>query len=172
LTASLTLVVMAGLPGSGKSTLALALGRALGWPVLDKDTLKSTLLAAGMEDLAAGRTSYDLFYALARDLFARQRLCVILDSPTFYPRQVETSVALAREANAALKVVLCLADSDVRAPRIAMRQRVASQPGAIVDAEDGDGLRRFAHLPADTLTVRTERPLAELLAEVRAYVAT
>lgn len=39
-----TLVVMAGLSGAGKSTLALALGRALGWPVLDKDSIKAPLL--------------------------------------------------------------------------------------------------------------------------------
>ncbi len=38
------LLLMAGHPGAGKSTLALAIGCALGWPVLDKDTLKSTLL--------------------------------------------------------------------------------------------------------------------------------
>jgi len=36
----LTLVLMAGLPGAGKTTLAYALGRELGWQVIDKDTYK------------------------------------------------------------------------------------------------------------------------------------
>ena len=40
------LVLMAGLPGGSKTMLALALGKELGWPVLDKDTVKTTLLEA------------------------------------------------------------------------------------------------------------------------------
>lgn len=39
-----TLVMFAGLPGTGKSTLALALGKSLGWPVIDKDILNAVLL--------------------------------------------------------------------------------------------------------------------------------
>jgi signal recognition particle GTPase len=45
-----TLLLMAGLPGAGKTTLALALGRILHWPVVDKDTLKSTLLLADIPE--------------------------------------------------------------------------------------------------------------------------
>jgi predicted ATPase len=42
-----TLVLMVGLPGAGKSTLALALGRALGWPVVDKDIFDAVARTAG-----------------------------------------------------------------------------------------------------------------------------
>src|SRR5579884_3196748 len=59
-----TLVLMAGAPGAGKTTLALAVGRALGWPVVDKDTLKSVLLTAAIANEVAGATSYRLLYAL------------------------------------------------------------------------------------------------------------
>ena len=52
--AGLTLVLMAGMPGSGKSSPALALGRLLNWPVVDKDTLKSTLLRARIPDDVSG----------------------------------------------------------------------------------------------------------------------
>jgi predicted kinase len=83
-----TLVLMAGLPGAGKTTLALALGRALGWPVVDKDTLKSPLLKLGIANEVAGPASYTLLLALARDLLVHQRLSVILDSPAAYPRVV------------------------------------------------------------------------------------
>ncbi|MGB3315402.1 MAG: AAA family ATPase [Albidovulum sp.] len=40
-----TAVIVTGLPASGKSTLARALGRALQWPVLDKDDFLEDLFA-------------------------------------------------------------------------------------------------------------------------------
>ncbi len=43
-----TLVLMAGPPGAGKTTLALAVSRALGWPVVDKDTLKGSTENRGL----------------------------------------------------------------------------------------------------------------------------
>lgn len=78
----LTLVLLAGMPGTGRTALALGIGRAFGWPVIDKDSLKSPLLAAGIAEELAGPASYALSYALVlelgRDLLARQRLSVIL----------------------------------------------------------------------------------------------
>ncbi|MEO7077131.1 MAG: AAA family ATPase [Ktedonobacterales bacterium] len=75
---------MAGLPGAGKTTLAL--GRALGWPVVDKDTLKSSLLDGDVPEELAGPASYKLLLAMGRDLCARQGLTVILDSPWTFRR--------------------------------------------------------------------------------------
>src|SRR5262245_19386288 len=104
---------MAGLPGSGKSTLALALGRALGWPVVDKDTLKATLLDGDLPERAAAYTAYDLLYALAHDLLVRQHLSAILDSPTTFPTAYERVAAVAQAAGAGLVTVLCLAPGEV-----------------------------------------------------------
>jgi predicted kinase len=42
------LIVFTGLPGTGKSTLALAVGRALGVPVLSVDPIESAMLRAGV----------------------------------------------------------------------------------------------------------------------------
>src|SRR5436309_10745179 len=123
-----TLVLMAGLPGAGKSSLALALGWALRWPVIDKDTLKSPLLGLGIADQVAGAASYQLMLAVGRDLLLEQGLSVILDSPAFYPSVVEQAAGLARQAGARLKVVLCLADRDVRDARTLARVSKPSQP--------------------------------------------
>jgi predicted kinase len=53
-----TLVLLAGLSGSGKTTLALAIGKRLGWPVLDKDSVRSPLLELGAPEELAGQASY------------------------------------------------------------------------------------------------------------------
>jgi len=160
-----TLVLMAGMPGSGKSTLALALGRALGWAVIDKDTLVATLLAHGIPEEIAQPASYDLLFAIGRDLLLDQRLSVILDSPAGVAAVVERADALAREAKATFKVVLCLADQETRNQRVAERIGKLSQP-VRQSTTPGDGRERFAHLPAETLLVETTRPLPELIASV------
>jgi predicted kinase len=164
-----TLVLMAGMPGAGKTTLALALGRALGWPVIDKDTLKTTLLDVGVTEEIAGRASYELLLELGRDLLVSQRLSVVLDSPAAYPVVIERAVALARQANAHLKILLCLAERDIRNQRVATRTSRRSQPVGI-STTDGDGRSRFDFLPADALPVDTTRPLPDLIREIAAHL--
>ena len=165
-----TLVLLAGPPGAGKTTLALAVGDALRWPVIDKDTLKSAMLASGIADDLAGRASYELLLAVGRDLLLHQRLSVILDSPATYPIVVEWATALAREADATLRVVLCLADRALRTRRLAARVARPSQWAVDASAIE-DGRREWAgHLPPETLAIRTERPLPDLVTEVLAYL--
>ena len=57
------LAALRGLPGIGKSALAQALGRELGWPVLDKDDCKDVLYGRAE---AADELAYDLLFRLAR----------------------------------------------------------------------------------------------------------
>ena len=106
-----------------------------------------------------GRASYELHYDLGRDLLLQQRLSVILDSPAAYPIIVERATALAREADAALRVVLCLAE----------RETAPSQRNADVGLV-GDRARDWGHLPANALAVWTNRPVADLLPGVLAQV--
>ncbi len=153
---------MAGMPGSGKSTLAPAVGRALGWSVIDKDTLVATLLANRIPEEAAQPCSYDLLFAIGRDLLVEQQLSVILDSPAGVSIVVERAAAVAREAKATFKVVLCLADQETRNRRVAERIGKLPQP-VRQSTTPGDGHERFAHLPAGTLVVDTTRPLPEVI---------
>lgn len=165
-----TLLLMAGPPGAGKTALALAAGAALRWPVIDKDTLKSAMLAAGIADDLAGPASYELLLAVGRDLLLHQGLPVILDSPSTYPVVVERATAMAREAGATLRVVLCLANRELRTRRLAARVARPSQWAVDASAIE-DGRREWAgHLPPETLAIRTERPLPDLVAEVLAYL--
>lgn len=165
-----TLLLMAGLPGSGKTTLALALGYEMRWPVLDKDTLKSTLLEMGIEERVAGPTSYDLLFAIGYDLLVQQGHSIILDSPSLYPLNIERAERIAREANARLKVILCVVEEHVRRARLMQRRRKISQPlihAFPVSEQERD---RFGHLPAETLVLHTAQPLEVLVPTARAFL--
>ena len=161
---------MAGPPGAGKSALALAIGNVLKWPVIDKDTLKSTALDAQVPEEIAGRLSYDLMFAIGRNLLLHQRLSVILDSPAGYPVVLESAMAMAALAGAQLKVIVCLADRDVRNRRL--RERMARPSQWLADTQpDGDSWReRLAFIPSDALILDTVRPIRDLTAEAIAYL--
>ncbi len=164
-----TLVLMAGLPGAGKTTLALAIGKELGWPVLDKDTVKTTLLEAAVPEAVAGPASYLLPLALCRDLVVQQRLSVIFDSPALYPANIAQAQGIAAASGGTLKVIYCQADSVLRNQRLAQRPRRLSQ--MVSDpTSDAEGLARFAHLPPERLDLLMDRPLAELTADALAYI--
>jgi predicted kinase len=73
-------VVVSGPPGSGKSTVASIVARALGLPLLAKDTIKETLFdTVGAPDVEASRrlgaVAVGILLAIARD-----NGCGVLDS--------------------------------------------------------------------------------------------
>ena len=149
-------LLMAGLPGSGNSTLAKAAGRGLGWPVLDKDTVKSTLLELGADEDLAARASYVMLEELARDLVVEQGLSVILDTPSSYEEVLEGVQRIADDGGATLRVVLCEAPKETRAKRLATRKRRVSHVVEI--DEDAEALiqKRFERLPQDAVRLWTE----------------
>lgn len=161
---------MAGMPGSGKTTLALALGRSLGWPVIDKDTLKSPMLIKGISDDLAGPASYALMLELADDLLSRQHLSTILDSPGRFPMVLDRVQAISAQTGADLKIIRCVASRELRAQRLIKRVARPSQWNAniVMPAELEQAM--FTHLPPETLIVDTRRPLEQCIAEALTYL--
>jgi predicted kinase len=161
---------MAGMPGSGKTTLALATGRSLGWPVIDKDTLKSPMLTKGISEGLAGPASYAVMLELADDLLIRQHLSVILDSPGRFPSVLDRVQAISAQTGAALKIIRCVASRELRRQRMIERVARPSQWNANTVMPDEQEQAMFVHLPPDILIVDTSHPLEQCVAEALAYL--
>jgi predicted kinase len=166
---------MAGLPGAGKSTLSLAVGRVLGWPVVDKDLFDAVARTAGVTQVSPTALAYDLAFALVEDLLVEQRLSVILDCPAVMTDPVERGAQLAQQAGARFQVILCLASQAVRNERMGRlvppSSRAWRHPARRRPSDVGtDGREHFGHLPAGTLQVDTTRPPDEMIKEVREHL--
>lgn len=168
-----TLVPMAGLPGAGKSLLAQQLGRYLGWPSLDKDTVKTTLLEMEAGEEIAGRASYHVLLDLAADLTVGQGLSVILDTPAAYPNVIEIAQRIVADAGGRMRVVFCSADLETREQRTRQRLSRISQrghpdrPASSRWHSPGDGREEFfSFLPPETIAASTTRPVQEIVPEV------
>ena len=109
---------MMGPPGSGKSTLARALGRQLGWPLIDKDDIRD------LEATPQPGLSYNVMLNIGRRQLL-QGLSVICDSPLGYRRTYETAARIATETGANLAIVECQCpDEGIWRERIETRQRL------------------------------------------------
>jgi predicted kinase len=168
----LIFLLMAGLVGTGKSTLSRALGRDLGWYVIDKDRLKKAFLDQGLENEAAGYIAYEQAFETALLMLSREERSVILDSAAlqkFIAARAEEIVSALPQVR--LKVILCMADRDLRNERL--RKRPPQITTIHVDpATIADYFQIFRHLPEDTFVLYTNRPLEECLAEARRYLDT
>lgn len=164
-----TLVMLAGVPGTGKTTLAYALAQTLRWPVLDKDLLNGVLLDAGLHQPQAGPLTYELLLTLCHDLVVRQQQSIILDTAGRLPFILQRAQTIAQAAHGQLRLIRCVAPAIVRAQRLAARLAGPSQ-WATNKATDAHQEQWYAHLPPETLTLSTERPLAENIATALAFL--
>lgn len=164
------LVLMAGMPGTGKTTLALALGRTCGWPVIDKDSLKSPLLTTGISEELAGPASYALLLEIADDLLVRQGLSVILDSPGRFPFVLDRVRNITKQVGSDLKLIRCVANRELREQRLRGRVARPSQWSANASFTDEQEQQMFEHFPTDTLLLDTCQPFDRCLTEALAYV--
>lgn len=159
---------MAGLFGARKTTLASKLGRDLGWHVIDKDKLKERLLQQGMGDEQACFAAYNQSFNAARDTLIKQQ-SVILDSAALHPFILDNAKEIVYNIeNVQLKVILCVANRDLRNRRLRNRPqatRIKVDPATIADY-----LQYFKHLPTDKLILYTITSFDACLAQARDYV--
>ena len=166
----LTLLLMAGLPGAGKSTLARELSRELKWHVVDKDMYREVILKQGWDYEHAARTAYELSFAIARDVLTKQQASVIFDSAALQHFVLENALHIAHSlANVQIKIILCVADRDLRNHRLRNRPwqpvTVQADPATIADY-----LRLYEHLSSDTLILYTNTSFAEYFEIAKEYL--
>ena len=123
-------MVVSGPPGSGKTTLAVPLARALGLPLVAKDTVKEALMdSLGVEEIERsrelGQAAFRVIFALARSHLDTAAGLVLEAN---FARGVSEAdlrplVAISRAA-----VVHCWAPSEVLAARYRTRA-VERHPG-------------------------------------------
>ncbi len=163
---------MAGLPGAGKTTLAYALGHACRWPIIDKDMYKEVLLSQGLDNDQASRASYELSFAMIHATLVKQRVSVIFDTAALQHFILDTVMEIVSSTGVAqLKVILCVADRDLRNHRLRARPY---QPTTIrVDPDTiADYLHHFRHLPSDKLVLYTHIAPEECLMKAKDYITS
>ena len=143
--------------GVGKSATSRALGKRLGWPIVDKDDASDVL----MNHLEAyGFTAYEVMFSQAGSLL-EQGFNVIVDSPLRSEAGFKNAVNLAKEAKAEVRVLECFcSDQSEWRRRLETRQR---RPAHILKtwqdfeaywekaSEDFDYPIDYPHLKLDTL---------------------
>jgi predicted kinase len=172
-----TLVLMAGLPGSGKTTLAQALGKALKWPILDKDWLKHSLFThltnrdLEIDQGKKGEITYELLFDLTEDILVRQKMSVILDTSAHHLFILERAIQIVHIADGKLKIILCIAQSNLRKDRLYSRpERYDFSTNAFETITIENDLEHFKHLPEDILIVETKDLLQTYLPRAVHYL--
>jgi len=164
---------MSGWMGSGKSTIATAFGAETGAVVLDHDTTKTAVMAAGIAHPPAGAASYEVLFGLAAD-FLRQGHAVIIDSPAVYDSIPGRGLTLAAAAGVPYFFVDCDCPQAIAEERVAARPR---RPSQVLDEAHASAVRadpsRLPHRPATgAVVVDTSRDLQACLRQIREYIAT
>jgi predicted kinase len=159
---------MAGDSGTGKSTLALAIGRATGAVVLDKDVLQTALSEDG--GTSANGMAYATMFALARSLLV-QHHSVILDSPAYFATIREHGLDIATGACARYCIIeSCCPDGAEQEQRLLRREHTATQPTSLAQAIAARRRPGIVPLSEPHLVLDTRRPLDVCVGEALAYL--
>lgn len=166
-------IAMKGFAGSGKSTLSCALGKQLGWPVIDKDDVRD-LLDSRVQ--AAGPLAYEVMFNIARRQLL-QGLNVICDSPLTGHISYERAQGIATETHASLAILECVCSDES-----CWKRRINSRKTLPLPAHhqtDWDAFQVFLRQPFAQeiysiahphLIVDTVLPLHECLTSVSAWL--
>lgn len=163
------LIAMRGHSGCGKSAVSRALGKRLGYPVIDKDDVKDILDGHASE---AGPLAYEVMFNIARRQLL-QEFDVICDSPLAYNITYNKARLIAAETHASLVIVECIcSDEQEWSHRINGRKQLQLPAHHQVDwdafrqvrAEMISAMDRPIYDPR--IIVDTVRPLDEIVAEI------
>ena len=156
------LVLMAGFAGVGKTTLAQRLNASLKWKMLNKDDLKLRRLANGEEVEQAGQNAFDELFELIEQEAIANGESVIIDTSNERPFIFENVTKVVEkmeecQIQARLKVILCVANKEIRTKRLYDRGSVfaphVQELPTILD--DSEWPERFKHLSVDESALST-----------------
>src|SRR5438034_5272607 len=161
---------MAGLSGAGKTTLARALSREFHWHLIDKDGHKEALINLGIDEEQAGEFAYELSLYMARNELVKQHMSVIFDTAALNTFILDDAMNIVSSIpRARLKVILCVADRDLRNYRLRNRlpqiTTIRADPMTIADY-----FQYYEHLPETKLILFTNQPIEQCLVEIREYL--
>ena len=167
-----SMILMKGHPATGKSTLARALGRQLGWPVLDKDDAKDHTDGLLDDDQRNNQLAYDILWQVVETQLAIG-LNVIVESPLAHPWLYECGKSLAQRYHRPLLVVETRLDEATWRQRLDARSAARTRPHTPNSWDEMqaqlvryNGSWRYPIDPAHHIVVDTAQPLDECVTRV------
>lgn len=179
-----TLVAVGGVIATGKSTLADHLGAALGAPAINTDRIRKHMLGARPTDrLYEGSWSGAYDPEFTERVYDEVRRCarvvvesgrpVILDASFRSAAMREDAKALAASLGVPFRFLECRADPDVCRARLKVRDQQTTVSDGRLEIFD-DFLAKWEPVtelsPDEHVVVDTERPMRELLEQLRRHV--
>lgn len=147
------LLQMSGFPASGKSTLAKEVMKHTHAVVIDRDIIKTRLLAAKSDNI--NELSYQLTYDLA-EFYLSLGKSVIIDTPCFDQRIIDNGLRMSQDHQAAYKYIQCTVNGfETIIERIKTRENMPSQIG-LPTRENYEHALKHVVRPETYLKVNTE----------------
>lgn len=134
------LIIINGLPATGKTTIAKPLSKALGIPLIAKDTIKEFLFdELGTRDRAwsstLGKASADILYQLASTVLADGQSIIVENA--FYKQFAEPQFqAIITKYNPAVLEIYCFTEPEIRRERFVNRHESGNRHKGHADHEN------------------------------------